>query len=272
MSDGYIHPTPVYARKASDKPRQSTNGEYLAVPLPDLISDIGFAEGDSVYMTLSSTEFEGRKMDFLKVSKEEIGRHKLKIRQRSDLKPPIFLSIPIEYTFHREDQGFHGLQVGETLVVEVDFDNECVNVFRGDYVDRMKQIHDGQAIPLGYREPVNDVPIAAGKFVPKNRFRESSIKTLDDPPDRVEVGEEIHFIVQIYGLGLRGASIKFKEEDEQWWNDKIWFRDIEGEFLDLVVRHRFREPGEYKFRILSKLPEGKQEKFTDLITVVESSE
>ena len=138
----------VKARAGSDKPRKSSDGQYLSCPLPEEIQDHGFEPGDRVYLTLESDTVDGEEIFFVRVGHGKIGRHRLKIRTRNDFDPNDFIRIPIEYTFHREGQSFHGLEKGDELVVELDSQGEEFRVYTSrDFRYRLKQLSDEGVLP-----------------------------------------------------------------------------------------------------------------------------
>lgn len=149
MSGRDVDSFTVKARTGSDKPRQKTDGDYLSCPLPEEILDYGFEPGEKVYVSLGSDVVDGEEIYFIRVSYEEIGRHRLNIRTREDLYPSDFIRIPIEYTFHREEQSFHGLEKGDEMVVELDSSSDEFRVYTSeDFRYRLEQLSEQGVLPL----------------------------------------------------------------------------------------------------------------------------
>jgi hypothetical protein len=124
------HTFTVNARTGTDRPRRSSEGEYMAVPLPDEIEDIGFSVGDRPYVKLDSHEFQGKTIEYMRVSKQRLQtRHKYTIRRREDLHPELFLRIPVEYTDASADTSFAGLKKDDDLAVELNKPEKEIRVY-----------------------------------------------------------------------------------------------------------------------------------------------
>lgn len=119
----------VRARQPAERYRHSSSGEYYALPLPQDITKYGFEAGDSVYLSLETPD-EVEEVRYLKVSREESSRHKLKIRRREDRYPEHFLTLPIEYSEYNKKSPFRGIEKDDEVVVEITPKESAARIYR----------------------------------------------------------------------------------------------------------------------------------------------
>jgi bifunctional DNA-binding transcriptional regulator/antitoxin component of YhaV-PrlF toxin-antitoxin module len=141
---------PVEVRKYSDKASISTAGEYLEVPLSDDVEELGLGQGDKLYMVLdrSDTDTGG----YLKISADQLedrGRvHSLLLKKNEASSPSYAVSIPAEYSVHSGLSPFQGLEQGDTVIVEVDNDDELIRVYQpSDYRSRLEKLVENESTP-----------------------------------------------------------------------------------------------------------------------------
>ena len=91
---------------------------------------------------------------FIRCSTEDIGRHSLQIRINEENNPELFIRIPIEYTFYRENQSFHGLDKNDRLTVEVNYEDGEFRIYTADdFRYRLKEL-SGEGLPPTVKTPV----------------------------------------------------------------------------------------------------------------------
>lgn len=124
---------PMEIRQAEERYRHSSSGKYYALPLPSSVEEIGFTEGDSVYLTLEKGETAlGESLRYIRGAKKADSRHELTIRCRDDRYPPLFVRLPVEYTEHNENSPFHGIEAGDEANLEISTDTGEFLVFQPD--------------------------------------------------------------------------------------------------------------------------------------------
>lgn len=258
MSADDIDAYAVQARKSSDKHRKDSDGRYLSVHLPEDIEDLDFAEGDSVYLKLYSSEIDGHDIYFLKGAKEEIGRHELSIRKRDDLYPPYFVSLPIEYTFHREGQSFHGLQPEDELNIELDKKKQQLRIYTAeDYRYRSKQLSDEYGLPPVVRQPVVGVPVV-GEIASRVIENKEYARFADDVPTKITTNSSAEIVGEISGSDIDSIHLQRAEyvDDNVIWNAVCGVSDFEGESTKIYYNICHDEIGEYEYRITANYEEG----------------
>jgi hypothetical protein len=144
----------VEANIGSDKARKSSDGRYISCPLPDEVGDLGFEVGDRVSLKLVREHREDVDTYFIRCSTEDIGRHSLQIRVNEENNPELFIRIPIEYTFYREGQSFHGLDKNDRLTVEVNYGDGEFRIYTADdFRFRLKELSE-DGLPPTVKTPV----------------------------------------------------------------------------------------------------------------------
>lgn len=114
----------------------------------DEVRELGFSQGEPVYLKLDSTCVDGDSADFIRGSTEGIGRNDPVLKHRSDGNPELHVVSPAEYTFRRENQVFHGLKPEHEITVEVNYSEGEFRVYRSvDYPIRMKELSDLGVFP-----------------------------------------------------------------------------------------------------------------------------
>ena len=273
MSSEDIEAYTVEARTGSDKARKSSDGQYLSVHLPEHIQSLGFEEGDSVYLDLSSSEVDGHEIFYLKGSKEEISRHSLKIRKRDDLYPPYFVRLPIEYTFHREEQSFHGLEPGDELNVEVDRDKEEFRIYTADdFRYRSKQFSDEYGLPPVVKQPSKGIPLLGGSLASMLSGGREYARIANDPPDEVEAGSKFSVKAEVSAPELDNASLQHREPDGLIWSSVYSLNEVEGRYAKFSGEFSFDELGEHEFRVNANHMNDPVRSEVHTVTVVESED
>lgn len=108
----------VKLRPYSDKYSHTTPGQYLEIPIPDEIEQLGVERGDTVYLDFVSTEDPA----YIRISFSDTGtRHDLKLKYRDDLHPKYAVTFPTEYTVHRDNTPFKGFGRDDTVTVEFNY-------------------------------------------------------------------------------------------------------------------------------------------------------
>lgn len=121
MTDEPPSPYAVELRPYSDKYSHTTPGEYLEIPIPDEVEELGFEHGDTVYMDFISADDPS----YIRIRFSDTGtRHDLKLKHRDDLYPNHAVTFPTEYTVHRDDCPFQGFGRYETVTVEFNYGSE----------------------------------------------------------------------------------------------------------------------------------------------------
>jgi hypothetical protein len=111
----------VKLRPYSDKYSHTTPGQYLEIPIPDEIEQLGVEHGDTVYLDFVSAQDPA----YIRISFSDTGtRHDLKLKYRDDLHPKYAVTLPIEYTVHRDDSPFKGLGRDDTVTVEFNYGSQ----------------------------------------------------------------------------------------------------------------------------------------------------
>lgn len=270
MSADDVDAYTVQARKSSDKYRKKTDGQYLAIHLPDDIDRIGLERGDLVYVSLGSQQINGHEIWYLRVSEQEITRHSMKIRYRKDLYPRNFITVPIEYTFYRENQSFHGLNPGDDLNLELKFiDKEAWIYTAEDFRYRLSQIGQNGDVPPVIKQP-------SGGMSPRSAenpldFHESEAEILHIPEDSVRAKESFGVIGRVYNSAPyepEAVMFQFRKSGDTLWNVRDFhLKDTrigilnDGNFAvddyykeGVLDREKFSfaRPGEYEFRVFLK--------------------
>jgi hypothetical protein len=144
----------VEANIGSDKARKSSDGRYISCPLPDEVRELGFEVGDKLSLALESDVVDGEEVYFVRYSREDIGRHSLQIRINEENNPELYIRIPIEYTFYREGQPFHGLDKDDQITVEANYRDSEIRIYpQEDYTTRLKQLADDGVFPE-FKKPI----------------------------------------------------------------------------------------------------------------------
>lgn len=141
---------PVNVRKYSDKASVNTPGEYLEIPISDDVEDLGLTQGDELYMVLDRGDSDSK--GYLRISPNEfegVGRvHRLSLKRNEAASPSYAVSVPTEYSVHRDDSPFQGLKQGDTVIVEIDGDAQVVSVYvPDDYQTRLEHLVENDATP-----------------------------------------------------------------------------------------------------------------------------
>jgi hypothetical protein len=236
----------VEARKAPDDPKRSDIDYFLMVLLPDEIKYVGVDHGSVVNLKLEKDVVDGDSLYFIHGNTRGLGRHELKVRRNTQLASDQNIRIPKEYTHNREGQSFYGLDVGDELVVELDY--EAGDGFRvytqNDYQLRLQQLSEDNIFPKVTR-PV--VGFLASKLVPEKWYKNEYMKintpsTISPPPEGAEVGS---YEVKLPGLEkvvLQNRLIRYEDDaseemrrrdtPEKEWNDSYSWTDIDGDYFE----------------------------------------
>jgi hypothetical protein len=211
----------------SDKARRRSDGQYISVPLPDEVEEIGLKAGDKVYVDLDSEFVDDEEVHYLRYEKEEISRHDLSIRENEDLKTELYVRIPIEYTFHRESQSFHGLGKDEDLVVELDYVGDRFRVYRAEeYPYRLRQLSEQDVFP----EMKSPGLAGLGSLV-LNRLLVDQYAEITSIPSRVSMGESFEVGVAVEMPDLDRVIVQVREESEPGFTDVKSYDEIRGSEL-----------------------------------------
>jgi len=245
----------VEANIGSDKARKSSDGRYVSTPLPDEILELGFSEGDTVFLDLESESVDGEEVDYIRGSSESIGRHSLTIRRRSDFSPELFVRIPIEYTFHREGQSFHGLDRDDDLVVEVDHTGNEFRIYRGEeYPIRLKQLSTDNVFP-----EMKAPGIAGLGVTVLNQLLVEEYAEITGVPSRVSAGEEFEVGVPVQLPGLEKIVLQKREQGEPGFTDVETINEVaENEEVVEDVSVSLSERGVFEFRVWVEYRDGSE--------------
>lgn len=253
MSPERIEAYNVGVRKVDEKARKDSDGVYLAVHLPEEINEIGLSEGDHLYLDLQSMEINGTEVYFIKASEDRISRHKLKIHYRGDLYPRHYVRIPIEYTFNRENQSFHGLEPGDGLTAELRYIEGELFIFTPEgYRYRSLRISEDEGLPPTVAQPSGGVIVGGNDTA-------SEVDVVAIPTDSVEVGNEFSVIGRVLTPRIDSVMFQFRKKGDNLWNNRKF--DPHSRSIDLVddyykdgkidsLRLSFPVLGKYEFRVL----------------------
>jgi len=245
----------VEANIGSDKARSKSDGQYVSVPLPDEVRELGFGPGDTVYIGLDSEFVGDDEVDYLHGSREEISRHGLSIREKEDLDPGLFVRVPIEYTFHREGQSFHGLEKGDDLVVELDYVGGRFRVYRAEeYPYRLRQLSEEDVFPEMKAPGIAGLGVAV-----LNRLVVDQYAEITGVPSRVSQGEV--FVVEVTAemLDLERVIVQVREESEPGFTDVKSYDEIRGDELSEELDFNLPEKGVFEIRLRVRYGDGEVE-------------
>lgn len=111
----------VELRPYSDKYSHTTPGQYLEIPIPDEVEQLGVEHGDTVYLDFVADGDPSH----IRISFSDTGtRHELKLKYRDDLHPRYAVTFPTEYTVHRENSPFKGFERDNTVTVEFNYGSQ----------------------------------------------------------------------------------------------------------------------------------------------------
>lgn len=262
--NGEVDSFSVKARTGSDKPRQSSDGKYLSCPLPEEITDHGFEPGSRVYLKLESSVVDGEEIFFIRVGHEEIGRHRLKIRSRRDFDPNDFIRIPIEYTFHREGQSFYGLEKGDDLVVELDYNDNKFRIYRAEeYPARLRQLSTDDVFPVMKTPGIAGLGITELNQLLLDRYAE-----ITSVPRQVSVGEEFEVSGSVQLPGLEKIVIQKRRQGAPGFTDVGTIEVVEDDEVVEKVPISLSERGVFELRLWVEYQEGSESSEVQEVEVV----
>lgn len=235
----------VESNIGSDKARKKSDGQYVSVPLPNEVRELGFEPGDAVYIGLDSEFVDDEEVHYLRGNSEEISRHSLSIRQKEDLDPELFVRIPIEYTFHREGQSFYGLEADDNLVVELDYIGNRFRVYRAEeYPYRLRQLSEEDVFP----EMKSPGLAGLGSLV-LNHLLVDQYAEIPDIPSRVSADESFEVGVAAEMPALERVIVQVREESEPGFTDVRSYDEFSGNELAKKLDFRLPERGVFEVRL-----------------------
>jgi hypothetical protein len=235
----------VYAvelRVLSHKYRRGERRDFLGVPLPTDVSDIGITGGQRLRLSEEYDDVGYVSVNLLDED-EPSTRYDYKVRENTDWYPPLIVRLPIEWTDHNEISSFFGAEKGDQLVVEMNRETGELRIYnQRQYQNRMTEVwptvgraYQGasgppldrkdapERLPLFQRDEFVDVFSQMDSRIQKQRFvfhffdgrdpafydeaqRQNPVTDSGEEPTEVELTSEILETVRTE-MGLTPVSI-----------------------------------------------------------------
>ena len=125
-----------------DSYSEQYSGNYLGVPLPEDIEEIGLSDDDRLHVAIKQEVLRDGEITVLQARKSDTdGRYDFTIQRRDDRKIKYLVALSQEFTEHNPQSPVYGFEEGDEVVVAIhrSEEDERISIYRpGDYRVRMQ--------------------------------------------------------------------------------------------------------------------------------------